>query len=143
MVSESTICNFAPASRALSLPSVCVTLPAYMALWWLGSVFDGFAGLTSVSGPLQQDVWRDADFDAIPVPSFCKLPKEEVQRIQRNFLGRPVMQHGSSSDEALQQLRSKGYSSWKEYLLQVEKCSVFSCSKLGSHCLYQPGSQFE
>jgi len=93
--------------------------------------------------PKEQDVWREADFDAIPVPSFCNLPKEEVQRIQRNFLGRPVMQHGSSSDEALQQLRSKGYSSWKEYLLQVGKCPVFSCSKLCSHYLYQPGSQFE
>ncbi len=98
-----------------------------MALWWLGSVLDGLAGFTSVAGPLQQDVWREADFDAFSVPSFCKL---EVQRIQRNFLGRPVMQHGSSSDEALQQLRSKGYSSWKEYLLQVGKCPVFSCSKL-------------
>ncbi|KAL3147105.1 hypothetical protein ABBQ38_015062 [Trebouxia sp. C0009 RCD-2024] len=64
------------------------------------------------------DVWREADFDAIPVPSFCNLPKEEVQRIQRNFLGRPVMQHGSSPEDVLQQLRSKGYSSWKEYLLQ-------------------------
>ena len=78
-----------------------------MALWWLGSVFDGLAGLTSLSGPLQQDIWRQADFDAIPVPSFCSLPQEEVQRIQRKFLGRPVMQHGSSCDEALQQLRSK------------------------------------
>ena len=96
-----------------------------MALWWLGSVFDGLAGLTSVSGPLQQDIWRQAGFDAIPVPTFCSLPQEEVQRIQRNFLGRPVMQHGSSCDEALQQLRSKGYSSWKEYLLQVGKCPAF------------------
>ena len=91
----------------------------------------------------EQDVWRQADFDAISIPSFCNLPKEEVQRIQQNFLGRPVMQHGFRSDEALQQLRTKGYSSWKEYLLQVGTYPVSLCSKLCSHYLRQPGAQLK
>ncbi|KAL3143448.1 hypothetical protein ABBQ38_002264 [Trebouxia sp. C0009 RCD-2024] len=63
------------------------------------------------------NVWQQADFDAIAVPASFNLPQEEVQRIQRSFLGKPVMQHGGSVEQETEQLCRHGYKSWKEYLL--------------------------
>ena len=81
----------------------------------------------------QQDVWQQADFDAISVPSYCNLSEEEVQRIQRSFfLGKPVMKHTASPEQALQQLVSRGYTSWKEYLLKVELALTATDARLAT-----------